>query len=501
MSESTAERMRPRRPWRRIALAASLLALGSGLLAAAPAAAAEQYYGISAPELYSMSLDGRRALRDLALAQIRMAGIEAVRTEIGWRDVEPQAPTGGAHTYRWAAVDEHVEALARQSLTEVPMMLAPPGWAQPAASANACQRRGGVAPERVDDYARFVGAVAARYGRGGSFWQAQAADRPSLPQRPIRTYEIWNEPNFDPFWCPEIDPETYARALAAAADAIHAADPQATVSVGGLVLLKSDMTRGSHVVGMATRTFLERMVAAVPALPEKVDAVAVHLYGADPGTDVSLLGWASEQLDAVGLGDAPLLITELGWHTGAGANGVTETARAAMLADLVDRLTRATDCDLIGIYPHEWISPQVDPLNPEHWFGIADPLTGVPLATGVAYITAIATHPGGEPTGPELDVCATGGSTEPGVDEPTAPALTLSRRRSRSPRTARFRLGVDGGSEVARLEYRVDGSRWRATDGRIVVRRVRRGRHRLDARAFDVSGARGDASIAWRARK
>ena len=42
---------------------------------------------------------------------------------------------------------------------------------------------------------RFVSGAVERYGPGGSFW----AEHPSLPQRPIRTWQIWNEENFKYF--------------------------------------------------------------------------------------------------------------------------------------------------------------------------------------------------------------------------------------------------------------------------------------------------------------
>ncbi len=47
--------------------------------------------------------------------------------------------------------------------------------------------------------------------------------------RGIRVWEIWNEPNIEPFWSPAPDPAEYYQVLAAAYAAIKKADPDATV--------------------------------------------------------------------------------------------------------------------------------------------------------------------------------------------------------------------------------------------------------------------------------
>ncbi len=51
-------------------------------------------------------------------------------------------------------------------------------------------------PREPEQYARFLAAAARRYGTGGSFW----AERPELPRRPIRDWQIWNEPSLRDFW-------------------------------------------------------------------------------------------------------------------------------------------------------------------------------------------------------------------------------------------------------------------------------------------------------------
>jgi hypothetical protein len=470
-------------------LAAIAILGGSASQSSAATAPGKDFFGISAPELYSMSVDGRSALRDAALEQIQAAGIDTVRTELGWRDLEPTAPVGGVHAYNWAQLYPHIAALAEHGQRLAPMIMAPPAWAQPASSAGACQRRGGIDPSHVGDYAAFTAEVARIFGRNGTYWQWATANRPEMPQRPITSYEIFNEPNWDYFWCPDIDPETYAVALGKAADAIHAVDPRATVSAGGLVVLEADQYEGAHLTGMATETFLRRMVAAVPDLASRIDAVAVHTYWATPADDLRALSLVDNWLDRVGLGNESLIVSEYGWRSGGPAGAVSEAQRALMIRDYSDSLAR-TDCNVIGIYPHSWITPRLDPANPEHWFGLADPQTGAPLAAGVAYAGVVDSYEHGSASQqPTLDVCA--GDT-------AGPEVNLS-RSNRHARPVTFVVDATDPGGVVKMQYRLDDGDWRPTKGTIRIKRSGNAKHTLRARAFDSSGNVSAVSrLRWR---
>ena len=70
-----------------------------------------------------------------------------------------------------------------------------------------------------------------RYGPQGAFW----SERPDVPRRPLRDWQIWNEPHFDFYWyTPEGSwaPE-YVELLKAARRAIKSADPSARVVLAG----------------------------------------------------------------------------------------------------------------------------------------------------------------------------------------------------------------------------------------------------------------------------
>jgi len=250
---------------------------------AASAAVADDYFGVSAPNFFVMSQKGQTGALDSYLTHIRETGVDWVRDAVPWPDAEPAAPIGGVHAYRWGAFDTQVTRYAQHDLTLQPVIRQTPAWAEePAAVEAKCGRDGGLsALTGVAAYGDFVGAYLRRYGRQGSFW----VDHPELRYKPVTRVELWNEPNWRPFYCPAPDPERYAEMVAAGADAAHAVDPDAVVSIGGLVTLKSTTYADGRPTGIELSEFLRRMTAAEPTLPDRVDAVAVHLYDQNPDGD------------------------------------------------------------------------------------------------------------------------------------------------------------------------------------------------------------------------
>src|SRR5687768_5322785 len=84
---------------------------------AAPAQAYEPrvpdtFFGVSAPDLWGLTEQGRDSERDRQLDGMKAAGLDWVRVEVGWREIEPNVPVAGTHTYRWDAADRLVGALA-----------------------------------------------------------------------------------------------------------------------------------------------------------------------------------------------------------------------------------------------------------------------------------------------------------------------------------------------------------------------------------------------------
>jgi hypothetical protein len=116
-------------------------------------------------------------------------------------------------------------------------------------------------------WALWVYDVVSRYRPGGYLaqqlgWRAGQG---------IRVWEIWNEPDFPPFWSASV-PE-YARLLKVAYIVAHVADPQAEVMFGGLLFNDPE---GDNWLAQVLAIYLND-----PAREDNnwyMDAVAVHSY-------------------------------------------------------------------------------------------------------------------------------------------------------------------------------------------------------------------------------
>ena len=126
------------------------------------------FFGVNAQFLLSSS-PGRWPPQ---LKSMERGGLGVVRRDAAWEVVEPRPPARpGRHVYRWQATDRMVRALASHGLRWYPIVNYSAPWA--------ASRRAEVfsPPESNDDYVAFAGALAARYGRTGSFWRGQPPDR------------------------------------------------------------------------------------------------------------------------------------------------------------------------------------------------------------------------------------------------------------------------------------------------------------------------------------
>jgi hypothetical protein len=379
------------------ALAIATVGLSASQASAFEPSVPESFFGISDPVLWPLTEQGRLELRDSQLPGIKAAGLDWVRTEIGWREIEPNAPQDGVHTYDWSLADNYVTALADQGLQLFPMLMPAPVWAQdPAAAAADCDRRSAVAPEYAGDYGDFAGALVRRYGAGGSFW----ADHPDLTPQPVTRVELWNEPNFRSFWCPAPDPETFASLVRQGADSIHAADPSVDVVLGGLAAFKTTQFDGGGLVGIGAGEFLKRMLAQDPDLASRIDAVGFHPYALDANGDLSLIAWLRQQMKSVGLGNSvDIALTEFGWHGGTSPGSLSESQRARNYLQFTDQISR-TNCGVTSVAAHTWETAEAYPAVSGHWWGIASPFTGELYPSGQAYRDEVAIYEGRGPTPP-----------------------------------------------------------------------------------------------------
>jgi hypothetical protein len=201
-----------------------LLALiGALLVAPAPADAAKRkvppkFYGA----MWDKEIqDGSPALYDQEWAKMATGGVEAARVIFSWNLA--QSHQGQPTTFKYT--DPMVAAAANHGIEALPVVTYAPPWArvQPGEL--------GSAPSNYQAYADYLRILIARYGPNGQFW----AENPSLPYRPIRYWQIWNEPGVQYQWSPQDNwPERYGELLRLAYATVKQADPGAKVVMAGL---------------------------------------------------------------------------------------------------------------------------------------------------------------------------------------------------------------------------------------------------------------------------
>jgi len=217
------------------------------------------------PSFFGVMYDG--ALRGAALptqeAQFDLmasSGVESVRWVMSWEGMQ-FVPNG---RFDYDAADRTVRLAAERGMTVLPVLLHAPRFGRLFKGRD-------YSPPRIAPFQSFLRAVVRRYGSNGRFWM----DNPDVPKRPIRHWQVWNEPNTQTFWDVKPAgawrwPNGYARLLKAAGRTIRRSDPRANVVTAGIV-------------GPAWRE-LRRLYEL--GIKGHFDTMAVHVY---PQTEARVL--------------------------------------------------------------------------------------------------------------------------------------------------------------------------------------------------------------------
>ncbi|HUT57702.1 MAG TPA: hypothetical protein VNA25_07605 [Phycisphaerae bacterium] len=170
----------------------------------------------------------------------------------------------------------------------------------------------------IADYVKGIRAFLTRYGPEGTFFK----DNPTLPKRPIKYIELWNEPNFQ-YMIPDSNDRKsdeakrealYAKVMPAAHKAIKADWP--AVQVVGFA------AGGSSCGDLR---FIKNVLAKDPQVAKSFDVLSTHPYvhGVPPEADC-VRSWGSysvaksldtirKTLGAHKIAETPIWYTEVGW--------------------------------------------------------------------------------------------------------------------------------------------------------------------------------------------
>ncbi len=226
--------------------------------------------------------------RDFAL--FKELGVPVWRGSLGWDDYEPAR---GRFDFQWlrqfAALADSAGIILRPYLGYTPSWAARGGndeqaWNDP--------------PRNVDDWRRFVGAVAEALS----------------PHPSVRSYEMYNEENVALWW--DGTAEAYGQVLRAGSEAVRQADSDAEVLLGGMVWPDTEWLEQTCEEGEAPFDILP-----FHAYPETwtPDSVTIETY-LGPGYRGDFLPEADERC-----GIRPVWINETGFAT---TPGKTEQQQA-----------------------------------------------------------------------------------------------------------------------------------------------------------------------------
>jgi hypothetical protein len=169
---------------------------------------------------------------------VKTLGFQWVHQKVRWKNIEGN----GKGQYSWGSLDAMVNDSANNGIKVCLCVMDSPTWA------------GSGAPNNPQDFADFMGAMAARYkGR-------------------VQAYEIWNEQNLSREWGRTPNAAEYMTLLKAAYKAIKAADPNAIVVSGG-----PTPTGATGPDSIDDRLYLQQMYDN--GLKYACDAVGVHPSG------------------------------------------------------------------------------------------------------------------------------------------------------------------------------------------------------------------------------
>lgn len=341
-------------------LVSAILASAALLLAVAPAQARvpEGWLGVTLDGPFDTGDGGE-------WDRIAAAGADTVRTAMRWYHFQPyhtaaDVPPSDAARFRdvdgvptdFSHMDAFVAAAAQRGLTVLPVVHAAPAWAV------SRPEKDGSRPRDPATFARFMKALVGRYGPRGSLW----SERPELRRVPIRSWQIWNEPNLTRYWSKQPFARSFVRMLKATSAAVRAADRGATVVLAGLTNKSWRALRSVYRAG-GRRHF---------------DAVALHPFTRRPADVVRLIRLARGVMQRYGDRRKPVWITELSWPAAQGKVSrrnrtgfeVTDTVQARNLGTVLRLLARErTRLRIERVVWYSWLS-EAGGTNPFNWSGL-----------------------------------------------------------------------------------------------------------------------------------
>jgi hypothetical protein len=216
------------------------------------------------------------------------SGAESVRAAVYWNQIQPNGPA----EQNFTASDPIFLAAAQRGLDVLPVVQGTPTWAAKTPFDPASP------PRDNDDFAHFLTVLVTRYGPNGSLW----AEHPEVSRQPVRSWQIWNEPNITRYWNVAPWAPSYVALLKRAHKALQAADPGSQTVLAGLPNESWKALAAIYAAG-ARGSF---------------DIVTLHPYTGQPKNVVRIVKIIRREMQRRGDRNLPVWVTELSWPAAEG---------------------------------------------------------------------------------------------------------------------------------------------------------------------------------------
>jgi hypothetical protein len=227
--------------------------------------------------------------------KVRRGGVQTMRFIVPWSRIE-----AARDDYDWGFLDRRMGAVQRAEVVPVPLIFGFPSWMLDTYAPF-------TRPEFAAEFQEFLRDLVARYGPGG------LASYYDDSYKPVRTWQIWNEPNLpDHLNMDQPLPSDYVAVLRLAAEAIHSVDPGASLIAAGLAPGRRSISANEFIRGVFEE--YERL-----GMPPDFNEVAVHPYGSTVRVALQRVRGFRRAMNESRAGRrTPILIGELGWASALG---------------------------------------------------------------------------------------------------------------------------------------------------------------------------------------
>ena len=240
-------------------------------------------------------VSGYVRLGDRDLHRMSHGHVASVRWTLLWPQVEPVKGQ-----FNWTGPDRVIGRLASRGIRTLPVAYGSPGYAggrleTPPVRSKSARRQ----------WKEFLRKAVNRYRPGGDYWTDPSlypAQHPDASPRPIRAWQIWNEPNLRKFFLPRPSVHRYGRLLRISHEAITSRDPRARIVLAGM----------SSSGEVDPWSFLDRLYR-LKAIKRDFDAAAVHPYSSNLRHLRLQVRRVRRVMKRHGDGHTGVWITELGW--------------------------------------------------------------------------------------------------------------------------------------------------------------------------------------------